>query len=114
MTEGEAHYSPVAYNLPFVRPSCPVLITDEVACYPLHRYSAYAVSLRYRVLRESGLAFGIAGALWGFIVFWLEGQGNEEQLSPLLSYLGILVYILPYLLGGALFGAAFGYMVTED
>lgn len=72
------------------------------------------LSIRRELAIAGGLAFGIAGALWGFIVFWLEGQGNEELLSPILEYFGIVVFILPYLLGGALFGAAFGYMVTED
>jgi len=72
------------------------------------------LSIRRELAIAGALAFGIAGALWGFVVFWLEGQGNEELLSPMLKYFGIFVFILPYLLGGALFGAVFGYMLTEE
>ena len=72
------------------------------------------LSIRRELSIAGGLAFGIAGALWGPIVFWLEGQTGGQLLSQALGYFGILVAIFPYLVGGALFGAALGYMVTED
>ena len=72
------------------------------------------LSIRRELSIVGGLAFGISGALWGLTVFWLEGQTKGPPLSPILGYLGILVSVLPYLAGGALFGAALGYMVTED
>jgi hypothetical protein len=72
------------------------------------------LSIRRELSVIGGLAFGITGALWGLIVFWLEGQTIGRPLSSILAYFGIVMFIFPYLLGGALFGAAVGYMVTED
>ena len=71
-------------------------------------------SIRRELSIVGGLAFGVAGAMWGLMVFWLEGQEVGTLLSLLLKYLGIVVFIFPYLSGGALFGAALGYMVIED
>jgi len=72
------------------------------------------LSIRRELSIAGGLAFGVAGAAWGLIVFWLAGQRKGALLLSILDYFGIVVAIFPYLLGGALFGAALGYMVTED
>jgi hypothetical protein len=72
------------------------------------------LSIRRELSIVGGLAFGVAGAAWGLVVFWLAGQRKGALLVSILDYFGIVVFIFPYLLGGALFGAALGYMVTED
>jgi hypothetical protein len=59
------------------------------------------------------LSFGLAGAIWGGLGFWMEYGGPiaEGTLGKLLS---LLVLVAPFMLGGGLFGAAVGVLGLED
>ena len=65
------------------------------------------LAVRRELLIAGGLAFGIAGAMWELIIFWLAGQRKEALPLSILDHFGILAFIFPYLPARALLGAVF-------
>jgi hypothetical protein len=63
----------------------------------------------------AALSFGVSGALWGLMIFWAVGERGEAPLpSAAAGLVSILAIALPFLIGGALFGAVAGFMSKED
>ncbi len=68
-----------------------------------------------RLAIPGALSFGVSGALWGLMMFWAIGtKGGAELPSAVAGLVGILAIALPFMIGGALFGAAVGLMAMED
>ncbi len=71
------------------------------------------LSIRGKLAIAGALSFGIAGALWGPLMFWQAWPRGEPQSASLIDYIGILIFLFPYLIGGALFGAVVGAMIQN-
>jgi hypothetical protein len=69
--------------------------------------------IRLELALAGALSFGIAGAAWGLLVFYHVWERKGALLLSLGDIAGLLVILFPYLLGGALFGAALGFLLKE-
>jgi hypothetical protein len=70
--------------------------------------------IRLELAVAGALSFGIAGALWGLLVFYHVWERKGALLVSLGDIAGLFVILFPYLLGGALFGAAVGFLLRES
>jgi len=66
-------------------------------------------SLRLKLLPVAAISFGIAGAVWGPL-WLLYGGGTPTSLT---DFEEVALMVMPFALGGALFGAAIGYMARN-
>jgi hypothetical protein len=67
-----------------------------------------------RFALAGAFSFGVAGAAWGLLLFFHFWQRKGAVLLSLTDYIGILVILFPYVIGGALFGAFMGYTMVES
>jgi len=66
-----------------------------------------ALAVRPGLLLPGGLAFGAAGAVGGHVLFLMVGRQVAVPMA-------MLTLLLPFVLGGGLFGAATGLLGVED
>jgi hypothetical protein len=71
------------------------------------------IFIRFELALAGAISFGLAGALWGPLLFSHVWQRKGALLVSLADVIGVLVIIFPYAVGGALFGAALGCMLEE-